>query len=55
MSAIRRHSHPAIVETVRRQVTTLDHLYSGMLSRPVVDLARRLAGTLPAPLERSCS
>ncbi len=45
-----RHSHPAIVETVRRQVGTLDHLFSGMLSRPVVDLARRLAGTLPDPL-----
>ncbi|MEW1653752.1 MULTISPECIES: aspartate aminotransferase family protein [unclassified Streptomyces] len=52
MSAILGHSHPAIVETVQRQVATLDHLYSGMLSRPVVDLARRLADTLPAPLEK---
>ena len=52
MSAILGHSHPAIVETVQRQVATLDHLYSGMLSRPVVELARRLAGTLPAPLEK---
>ncbi|MBC9712649.1 aspartate aminotransferase family protein [Streptomyces sp. TRM66268-LWL] len=53
MSAILGHSHPEIVETVRRQVASLDHLYSGMLSRPVVDLARRLAGTLPAPLEKT--
>ncbi|SDJ44676.1 aspartate aminotransferase family protein [Streptomyces indicus] len=53
MSAILGHSHPAIVETVRRQVATLDHLYSGMISRPVVDLARRLAATLPAPLEKA--
>ncbi|MFE7170285.1 aspartate aminotransferase family protein [Streptomyces sp. NPDC057616] len=53
MSAILGHSHPAIVETVQRQVATLDHLYSGMLSRPVVDLARRLAETLPAPLEKA--
>ncbi|MEV8432380.1 aspartate aminotransferase family protein [Streptomyces chartreusis] len=53
MSAILGHSHPAIVETVQRQVATLDHLYSGMLSRPVVDLARRLAGTLPAPLDKA--
>ncbi|MCK2239060.1 MULTISPECIES: aspartate aminotransferase family protein [unclassified Crossiella] len=52
MSAILGHSHPAIVETVRRQIGTLDHLFSGMLSRPVVELARRLAGTLPAPLEK---
>ncbi|MEU0953683.1 aspartate aminotransferase family protein [Streptomyces niveus] len=53
MSAILGHSHPAIVTTVQRQVATLDHLYSGMLSRPVVDLARRLAGTLPGPLEKA--
>ncbi|MEU0137997.1 aspartate aminotransferase family protein [Streptomyces sp. NPDC006296] len=53
MSAILGHSHPAIVATVQRQVATLDHLYSGMLSRQVVDLARRLAGTLPAPLEKT--
>ncbi|MEV0275273.1 aspartate aminotransferase family protein [Streptomyces sp. NPDC050610] len=53
MSAVLGHSHPEIVKTVQRQVATLDHLFSGMLSRPVVDLARRLAGTLPAPLEKS--
>ncbi|MFJ9582741.1 aspartate aminotransferase family protein [Streptomyces acidicola] len=53
MSAILGHSHPEIVATVQRQVATLDHLFSGMLSRPVVDLARRLADTLPAPLEKA--
>ncbi|MFE4664310.1 aspartate aminotransferase family protein [Streptomyces sp. NPDC056716] len=53
MSAILGHSHPEIVATVQRQVATLDHLYSGMLSRPVIDLARRLAGTLPVPLEKA--
>ncbi|MER5885328.1 aspartate aminotransferase family protein [Streptomyces sp. NPDC001941] len=52
MSSILGHSHPRIVETVQRQVASLDHLYSGMLSRPVVDLARRLAETLPEPLEK---
>lgn len=53
MSAILGHSHPEIVDTVRRQIGALDHLYSGMLSRPVVDLARRLAETLPKPLEKA--
>ncbi|MET7364102.1 aspartate aminotransferase family protein [Streptomyces sp. NPDC005562] len=53
MSAVLGHCHPRIVATVRRQVAALDHLYSGMLSRPVIDLARRLAATLPAPLERT--
>jgi 2,2-dialkylglycine decarboxylase (pyruvate) len=52
MSAILGHSHPEIVAAVQRQVATLDHLFSGMVSRPVVDLARRLAGTLPAPLQK---
>lgn len=53
MSAILGHSHPAIVSTVREQVAHLDHLHSGMLSRPVVELARRLAGTVPEPLEKA--
>lgn len=53
MSAILGHSHPDIVATVRAQVGRLDHLYSGMLSRPVLDLARRLVETLPAPLEKA--
>ncbi|SDH33840.1 aspartate aminotransferase family protein [Pseudonocardia oroxyli] len=53
MSAILGHSHPEIVETVREQVGTLDHLYSGMLSRPVLDLARRLTETVPAPLDKA--
>ncbi|MGW0910026.1 aspartate aminotransferase family protein [Streptomyces sp. NPDC002853] len=53
MSAILGHSHPEIVATVQQQVASLDHLFSGMLSRPVVDLARRLAESLPAPLEKA--
>ncbi|ODT98218.1 MAG: 2,2-dialkylglycine decarboxylase [Pseudonocardia sp. SCN 72-86] len=53
MSAVLGHSHPAVVATVQNSVATLDHLFSGMLSRPVVDLARELAASLPDPLERS--
>ncbi|GAB2582799.1 aspartate aminotransferase family protein [Paractinoplanes abujensis] len=52
MSAILGHSHPAVVATVQRQAATLDHLFSGMLSRPVVELARRLAESLPEPLSK---
>src|SRR5436190_207279 len=43
MSAILGHSHPEIVVTVRKAVGELDHLFSGMLSRPVVALAERLS------------
>jgi len=53
MSAILGHAHPEIVATVRDQVDRLDHLFSGMLSRPVLDLARRLTETVPAPLEKA--
>ncbi|WP_288338284.1 aspartate aminotransferase family protein [uncultured Gordonia sp.] len=52
MSAILGHSHPEIVATVSRQIATLDHLFSGMLSEPVLELAARLADSLPAPLEK---
>src|SRR6476661_6151286 len=37
MSAIIGHSHPEIVEVVRRTIGELDHLYSPILSRPVPD------------------
>ncbi|MFZ5673816.1 MAG: aspartate aminotransferase family protein [Pseudomonadota bacterium] len=47
MSAILGHSHPRIVATVQAQIAQLDHLFSGMLSRPVVDLAARLAKLAP--------
>ncbi|MGW8375019.1 aspartate aminotransferase family protein [Streptomyces sp. ODS28] len=53
MSAVLGHAHPDIVRAVSESVGSLDHLYSGMLSRPVVDVAKRLAGTLPAPLEKT--
>jgi 2,2-dialkylglycine decarboxylase (pyruvate) len=52
MSAILGHSHPEIVATVQAAAGRLDHLFSGMLSRPVVDLARRLADTLPPALQK---
>ncbi|MET8003676.1 aspartate aminotransferase family protein [Nonomuraea glycinis] len=50
MSAILGHAHPDIVATVSAAVASLDHLYSGMLSAPVLELADRLTATLPAPL-----
>src|SRR5690349_20163081 len=43
MSAILGHCHPEIVATVRETVGLLDHLFSSMVSAPVVDLAEALA------------
>ena len=52
MSAILGHCHPEIVATVREGIGRLDHLFSGMLSRPVVDLAQQLARILPPQLSK---
>lgn len=47
MSALLGHTHPDIVATVNRQMASVAHLFSGMLSRPVVELAARLAALAP--------
>jgi 2,2-dialkylglycine decarboxylase (pyruvate) len=52
MSAILGHSHPEVVEVARRYMGELDHLYSSILSRPVVDLAALIAKISPGHLDR---
>lgn len=53
MSAILGHCNPEIVQTVTTYAATLDHLFSGMLSAPVLDLATALDASTPAPLQKS--
>jgi 2,2-dialkylglycine decarboxylase (pyruvate) len=53
MSAILGHSHPDIVATVTEAITSLDHLYSGMLSEPVIEFATALSSTLPETLSKT--
>ena len=52
LSGILGHSHPAIVECIRRQSESLIHLFSGMLSEPVIELAERLSSLLPDSLSK---
>ncbi|MGB3243945.1 MAG: aminotransferase class III-fold pyridoxal phosphate-dependent enzyme, partial [Sulfitobacter sp.] len=47
MSALLGHSHPRIVDAIKQQVDSAIHLFSGMLSWPVVNLAERLAQLAP--------
>ena len=47
MSAILGHAHPEVVATVRQAVGQLDHLFSAMVSEPVVGLAETLAEQVP--------
>ena len=54
MSAILGHSHPEVVSVARRYIGELDHLYSSILSRPVVELAALLAKVSPGCSTASC-
>ncbi|MEJ8574132.1 aspartate aminotransferase family protein [Microbaculum marinum] len=47
------HNHPRIVDAVKASCDGAIHLFSGMLSPPVVDLARRLAAILPGDMSKS--
>lgn len=47
MSAILGHAHPEIRATIQESLRTLDHLFSAMISEPVVNLAEKLAEQVP--------
>jgi 2,2-dialkylglycine decarboxylase (pyruvate) len=53
MCATLGHNHPRIVEAIRRACDGVLHLYSGMLSPPVVALSQRLAAMLPKTLSKA--
>lgn len=53
MSSLLGHGHPEVAEVVADHARRLDHLFSGMLSWPVVELARALAEVTPAGLDRT--
>lgn len=42
MSCLIGHGNPEIVETISNHAANLDHLFSGMISPPVISLAKRL-------------
>lgn len=47
MSAVLGHCHPEIVEVVQESIGSLDHLFSSMLSRPVIELGEALGSLVP--------
>lgn len=53
MSCLIGHGHPEIVKTVSEHAANLDHLFSGMISPPVISLARRLTDLTPPGLDRA--
>ncbi|KIV93156.1 hypothetical protein PV10_04394 [Exophiala mesophila] len=53
MSCLIGHGHPEIVSTIQSHASQLDHLFSGMLSPPVINLASRLTSVLPPGLSKA--
>lgn len=53
MCATIGHNHPAIVTALEKSGRTAIHMFSGMIPRPVVELAQKLAEWLPHPLKKS--
>lgn len=53
MSTLLGHGHPEIAETITKHASGLDHLYSGMVSPPVLELAEKLTSILPKGLDRT--
>lgn len=53
MSCLIGHGHPEIVKTLTKHAAHLDHLFSGMVSPPVVKLAQKLTSLLPEGLDRA--
>jgi 2,2-dialkylglycine decarboxylase (pyruvate) len=47
------HNHPRVVAGIEQACRSVLHLNAWTLSEPVLELADRLVGTLPAPLERA--
>ncbi|KAK1758826.1 2,2-dialkylglycine decarboxylase 1 [Echria macrotheca] len=53
MSCLLGHGHPEIVSVIASHAAHLDHLFSGMVSPPVVSLAERLITQLPPGLDKA--
>ncbi|KGO75826.1 Pyridoxal phosphate-dependent transferase, major region, subdomain 2 [Penicillium italicum] len=53
MSCLLGHGNPEIVQTITDHAASLDHLFSGMVSPPVINLSERLCDLLPTGLDKA--
>ncbi|KAI4672583.1 uncharacterized protein J4E78_001084 [Alternaria triticimaculans] len=53
MSTLIGHGHPEVVKVIADHAQHLDHLFSGMISPPVINLAKRLTSVAPAGLDKA--
>jgi 2,2-dialkylglycine decarboxylase (pyruvate) len=52
MCATLGHNHPAMIEAIEQSCREVVHLFSGLLSPPVIELAKELGGLLPPSLQK---
>jgi 4-aminobutyrate aminotransferase-like enzyme len=53
VSCLLGHGYPETVKVIADHAIYLDHLFSGMVSPPVISLADQLCNALPAGLDRA--
>lgn len=53
MSCLLGHGNPEIVQVISDHAASLDHLFSGMVSPPVINLGARLCTLLPPGLDKA--
>ncbi|RDL31154.1 Uncharacterized protein BP5553_09943 [Venustampulla echinocandica] len=53
MSCLIGHGHPEVVQTITEHATNLDHLFTAMISPPVINLAMKLTSLLPEGLDKA--
>jgi 4-aminobutyrate aminotransferase-like enzyme len=53
MSCLIDHGNPEIVKVISEYASSLDHLFSGMLSPPSISLAMGLTSLTPKGLDKS--
>jgi len=53
MSCLIGHGHPEVVRTITDHAKNLDHLFSAMISPPVINLAKKLTDLLPPGLDKA--
>jgi 4-aminobutyrate aminotransferase-like enzyme len=53
MSCLIGHGNPEVVKVIQDHAQHLDHLFSGMISPPVISLAKRLTDAAPPGLDKA--
>lgn len=53
MSCLIGHGNPEVVEVIKNHAASLDHVFSAMLTPPVISLAKRLTSLTPPGLDKA--